>query len=103
MGPPPVDALEEGWLVGALDLALSPIARSGTIAFRVGSEEASLVDGRAVEGIAADADVLVETDATAFYNLFVHGELEGVRIDGDRDVLERLIDAFSPTPAPLPA
>jgi DNA-binding HxlR family transcriptional regulator len=103
MGPPPVDALEEGWLVGALDLALSPIARSGTIAFRVGSEEASLVDGRAVEGIAADADVLVETDATGFYHLVVDRQLDGVSVDGDRDVLERLIDAFSPTPAPLPA
>jgi DNA-binding HxlR family transcriptional regulator len=103
MGPPPLDALEEGWLVGALDLVLSPVSPAGTIAFRIGSEEASLVDGRAVAGVAADADVLVETDAIGFYHLVVDRALDGVSIDGDRPLLERLIDAFSPTGEPLPA
>jgi DNA-binding HxlR family transcriptional regulator len=103
MGPPPLDALEEGWLVGGLDLVLSPVSPAGTIAFRIGSEEASLVDGRAVEGVAAGADVLVETDAIGFYHLVVDRQLDGVSIDGDRALLERLIDAFSPTGEPLPA
>ncbi len=104
MGPPPLDALEEGWLVDALDLALSPVSASATIAFRVGDEEASLVNGVATPGIADGADVVVETDAIGFYHLVVNRQAEGVRIEGDADVLERLLDAFSPArPEPLPA
>jgi len=99
LGPPPLDALAEGWLVGALDLALSPLCRGSRIAFRVGEEEASLVDCVAVEGIAEDYDVLVEADATGFYELVVNRRLEGVRIDGDPAPLQRLIDGFSPAPA----
>jgi DNA-binding HxlR family transcriptional regulator len=104
MGPPPPDALEEGWLLGALDLALSSDAPTGTLAFRIGAEEASLVDGVAAPGIAEDADVIVETDAVGFYHLVVDRQADGVRIEGDSAVLERLLDAFAPpTAAPLPA
>ena len=103
MGPPPDEALEPGWLLGALDLALSPVAREGAIAFRIGEEEASLVDGTAVPGLVAVVDAVVETDPTGFYHLFVDGNLDGVRIDGDRAAVERLVAAFSPaTPEPLP-
>jgi DNA-binding HxlR family transcriptional regulator len=102
MGPPPLDALEEGWLIEALDLALSPISPQGTIAFRVGSEEASLVDGMAVPGLAEDADVLVETDAIGLYHLVVNRQSEGVRIEGDAEKLELLLDAFAPRQAPAP-
>ena len=100
MGPPPPDALTEGWLVGALDLALSPLCRGATIAFRIGEEEASLVDCAAVPGIAEDYDVLVETDATGFYHLVVDRRLEGVRIDGDAAALDQLLDGFAPSPLP---
>ena len=100
MGPPPPDALAEGWLVDALDLALAPICRGATIAFRIGGEEASLVDCAAVPGIAADYDVLVETDATGFYHLVVDRRLEGVRIDGDVTALDQLLDGFAPSPLP---
>jgi DNA-binding HxlR family transcriptional regulator len=104
MGPPPPDALEEGWLLGALDLSLAPDAPTGTLAFRIGSEEASLVEGVAVPGIADDADVIVETDAIGFYHLVVNRQADGVRIEGDSSVLERLLDAFAPPRAePLPA
>ncbi|HEX4930654.1 MAG TPA: helix-turn-helix domain-containing protein [Gaiellaceae bacterium] len=100
MGPPPPDALEPGWLMHALDLALSPLCRGSTIAFRVGDEEASLVDCAATPGIADDYDVLVETDATGFYYLVVDRKLEGVRVEGDVAALEQLLDGFaSPTPA----
>ena len=84
LGPPPPDALEPGWLVHALDLALSPLCRGSRIAFRVGDEEASLVDCTATPGIAEDYDVLVETDATGFYHLVVDRQLEGVRDRGRR-------------------
>lgn len=104
MGPPPLDALEPGWLMQALDLSLSPVSPSGTLAFRIGAEEASLVDGMAVEGIVEDADVLIESDAIGFYHLVVNRQTEGVRIEGNATVLDRLIDAFAPSPRePLPA
>ena len=100
MGPPPPDALEPGWLMHALDLALSPLCRGSTIAFRVGDEEASLVDCTATPGIAADYDVLVETDATGFYHLVVDRKLEGVHIEGDVAALEQLLDGFAASPLP---
>jgi DNA-binding HxlR family transcriptional regulator len=99
MGPPPLEALDPGWLVDALDLALSPISPAGRLAFRIGDEEASLVDGVARPGLVDDPDVLVESDAIGFYHLVVNRETEGVRIEGDFAVLERLIDAFGPKPA----
>jgi len=99
MGPPPLDALEPGWLVDALDLALSPISPTGRLAFRIGDEEASLVDGVARPGLVADPDVSVESDAIGFYHLVVNRQTDGVRIEGDFAVLERLIDAFGPKPA----
>jgi len=105
MGPPPLDALVPGWLVDALDLALSPISPAGRLAFRIGDEEASLVDGVARPGLVADPDVFVESDAIGFYHLVVNRQTDGVRIEGDFAVLERLIDAFGPkpaTPEPLP-
>jgi DNA-binding HxlR family transcriptional regulator len=103
MGPPPPDALGTGWLLGALDLALSPDAPTGRLAFRIGAEEASLVDGTAVAGIVEGYDVLVETDAIGFYHLVVNRQSDGVRIEGDATVLHRLIDAFTPSAEPLPA
>ena len=103
MGPPPLDALEPGWLLEALDLALSPVSPAGTLAFRIGDEEASLVDGTVVAGIAEGHDVLVESDAIGFYHLVVSRETDGVRIEGDREVLERLLEGFAPTEPLLPA
>jgi DNA-binding HxlR family transcriptional regulator len=101
LGPPPLDALEEGWLVGALDIALSPLAVPGKLAFQIGEEEASLVDGLSVAGIVDDPDVLVESDAIGFYHLVVNRQLDGVRIDGDGSKLLQLLDAFAPTPLPV--
>jgi DNA-binding HxlR family transcriptional regulator len=107
MGPPPLDALAPGWLVHALDLSLSPISPTGRLAFRIGEEEASIVEGVARPGLVDDPDVFVESDAIGFYHLVVNRQTEGVRIEGDFEVLERLIDAFGPkpaaTPEPLPA
>ena len=102
LGPPPVDALEPGWLMHALDLGLSPTTSTGTIAFRVGEEEASLVDGVARPGVAEDPDVFVESDAIGFYHLVVNRQLEGVRIEGDAELLEQVLTAFGPTREPLP-
>jgi DNA-binding HxlR family transcriptional regulator len=103
LGPPPPEALEEGWLLGALDLAVSPLAGGMTVAFKIGDEEATLVDGRAVPGLAAVADAVVEGDPVGFYHLFVDGALDAVRIDGDFRAVEHLVAAFRPSAVPLPA
>lgn len=103
MGPPPPDALEPGWLLGALDLAVSPLAGDMTVAFRIGDEEASLIDGQAVPGLAAVADAVVEGDAEGFYHLLVDGRLDAVSIEGDFRAVEHLVSAFRPTAEPLPA
>ena len=96
LGPPPAESLQEGWLLGALDIAVSPVAGDVTIAFRIGDEEASLVEGRAVPGLAPVADAIVEGDAVGFYHLFVDGALDGVRVEGDFRIVEQLVSAFSP-------
>jgi DNA-binding HxlR family transcriptional regulator len=100
LGPPPVDALKPGWLKNALEIALSPVAAEGCFAFRVGEEEASVVDGRSCPGICADADVLVETDAIGFYHLLVNRQLDGVRVEGDLELLERIVSAVATEPIP---
>jgi DNA-binding HxlR family transcriptional regulator len=97
MGPPPAGVLSPGWLQEALDLSLSPVSPHGTLAFRIEGEEASLVDGEVVPGIVEGHDVLVESDALGFYHLVVNRQSEGVRIEGDAEVLERLLDGFSPS------
>jgi DNA-binding HxlR family transcriptional regulator len=106
LGPPPAGALEPGWLRNALEITLSPAVTAGSLAFRVGEEEATVVDGESRPGIAADADVLVETDETGFYHLLVNRQLEGVRVEGDLALLERAVSAVATEPltlTPLPA
>ena len=98
LGPPPAGALQPGWLRNALEIALSPAVTAGSLAFRVGDEEATVVDGEARPGIAPDADVLVETDETGFYDLLVNRELDGVRVEGDLALLERAVSAFATEP-----
>ncbi len=102
LGPPPLDALQPGWLKNALEIALSPVASKGRLAFRIGEEEASVVDGRSAPGIVESPDVLVETDAVGFYHLVVNRELEGVRVEGDLELLERVVNAVATAP-PVPA
>ena len=98
LGPPPPGALRPGWLRNALEIALSPVVAEGTIAFRVGDEEATVTDGESQPGIAADADVLVETDETGFYHLLVNREFDCVRVEGDRALLERAVSAVATEP-----
>ena len=65
-------------------------------------EVASIVDGRARPGSVEGPDVLVEADVTAFYHLFVDRVWDGVTVEGDRELLERLLDAVR-EPVGMPA
>jgi len=105
LGPPSDgDELFEGWLANALDTVLAPLAPPGRFEFRVGDEVASLVDGEARSGSIEEPDVVVEGDPEAIYFMFVDRRLDLVTVEGDRELLQQLIDA-APTPVetPLPA
>lgn len=102
--PESEDALVPGWLPSALDTVFAPVAPDGAFEFRIGEEVASLVDGEAFAGAAEAPDVVVEADSRAFYYLFVERRWDGVHVEGDRELLERLLDAAAfPAPAPVPA
>jgi DNA-binding HxlR family transcriptional regulator len=87
------DELAPGWLYGALDTVFAPIAPPGSFEFRFGIEVAGLVDGEARRGSIEQPDVVVEGDVDAFYWLFMDRRWDGVRVEGDRELLERLFDA----------
>lgn len=102
LGPPrDDDELFPGWLANALDTVLASLAPPGRFEFRVGEEVASLVDGEAVPGSIDDPDVIVEGEPEGIYHMFVHRRLDLVTVQGDRALLEQLIDV-APAPIDLP-
>jgi DNA-binding HxlR family transcriptional regulator len=106
LGPPkPDEPLAEGWLESALDVVFSPSAPLGSFEFRISGEVASIVDREARAGSLDAPDVVVEGDVTGFYHLFIDRVWDGVTVEGDRDLLERLLDAVrqDPAAATLPA
>jgi hypothetical protein len=80
-------------LPNALDTVFAPVAPAGCFEFRVGDELATLADGEVSAGAAVRPDVVVTTDAVGFYELFLERRLDGVRIEGERALLEGLLDA----------
>jgi len=103
LGPPTdEDELFPGWLANAVDVVLAPIAPPGRFEFRVGDELASLVDGEAREGPVEEPDVVVEGDPEAIYHMFVDGRLDLVKVEGDRELLVRLVEV-APAPVDTPA
>jgi DNA-binding HxlR family transcriptional regulator len=104
LGPPTAEhSPDPGWLVGALDVGIGALAPPGSFEFRVADEVASLVHGRGYEGPAEEPDVVVTTDPAGFYHLFVTGCDDGVDVEGDRELLERLVATVVPQTAPVPA
>jgi DNA-binding HxlR family transcriptional regulator len=102
LGPPPPDVeLEPGWLYGALHTSAWGVETSGAVVFRIGSELASLVEGEVAEGAVEEPDAVVEGDAQGFYHLFVNRRFDEVSIEGDRGVVERVLDAIWPAAAPV--
>ena len=103
LGPPTVrDELFDGWLENAVDTVLAPVAPPGRFEFRVGDQVASLVDGEARAGPVDDPDVVVEGDPEGVYYMFVDRRLDCVTVQGDRALLEQLLEV-APVPIELPA
>jgi DNA-binding HxlR family transcriptional regulator len=103
LGPPaPDEQLEPGWLYGALRTSSCGVEPAeGSVEFRIGAELASVVDGEAVDGGAEDPDAVVTGEPAGFYHLFVNRDFDGVTIAGDRDVVERVLDAVWPVATPV--
>ena len=97
LGPPDFEnAPAAHWLEDALDTVFAPVAPEGSFEFHVGDEVASIVDAKASPGPLEAADVLVRVpDPAAFYYLFVERRWDDVTVEGDRGLLERLLDAAS--------
>jgi DNA-binding HxlR family transcriptional regulator len=97
LGPPSLDdAPAPHWLENALDTVFAPVAPDGSFEFRIGDETASLVHGEVRPGPTEAPDVVVHaTDPAAFYYLFVERRLDDVTIEGDGELLDRLLDAAS--------
>jgi DNA-binding HxlR family transcriptional regulator len=101
LGPPTAeDELFPGWLLNPIDTILAPLATPGRFEFRVGDEIASLVDGVTHAGPIENPDVVVEGDPAGLYYLFVDRRLDLVNVEGDRALLERLVEA---APEPIRA
>jgi DNA-binding HxlR family transcriptional regulator len=101
LGPPTgEEELFPGWLENALGTLLAPFAPPGLFVFRVGEEVASIVDGQAQAGAVEDPDVVVDGDPVGVYHMFVDQRLDLVTVEGDRGLLEQLIDV---APRPLAA
>jgi DNA-binding HxlR family transcriptional regulator len=97
LGPPTdADELFEGWLANAVDTMLGPFATDGTVEFRVGDEIATLADGMAREGPADDPDVVVTAKPEGMYHLLIEHRIVGIRIEGDRDLFQRIVSAAAP-------
>jgi DNA-binding HxlR family transcriptional regulator len=102
LGPPTAeDDLFPGWLANAVDTVLAPLAPAGRFEFRVRDEVASLVDGEAQRGPVEEPDVVVEGEPEGVYYMFIERRLDCVTVEGDRALLEQLIDA-APKPVELP-
>lgn len=103
--PPPAenDELPPGWLQDALETFLAPVAPDGSFEFRIGDEVAALVDGEAAAGPAEHPDVVLEATPAAFYFLVTERRRDGVEVEGDRELLDRLLDAAAPIDATVAA
>jgi DNA-binding HxlR family transcriptional regulator len=96
LGPPTADdELFPGWLENALETLLAPTAPPGRFEFRVGDEVASVVDGEVQPGSVEQPDAVVEGDASGIYWMFFDRRLDLVTVDGDRALLEQLVDSAS--------
>ncbi len=94
LGPPSAGPpLFEGWLGNALHCAMAPLAPPGRFEFRVGDEVASMIDGEVHDGPIDDPDVVIEADPDGIYWMFVERRSDQVRVEGDRTLLDKLVNA----------
>jgi DNA-binding HxlR family transcriptional regulator len=90
LGPPSrTGDLEEGWLAGALRIAVPPT--EAQIEFRIGDEVATIGNGEVVSGALAEPEAVVVGDAPSFYALLVDRRIDAVTVDGRTEAVEQLL------------
>ena len=89
--------LEEGWLPGALCIALP--STDARIEFHIGDEVASVERGEVVPGPLERPDAVISGDPPALYRLMVDRDLEAVSIEGDVEVVRAMVAALPPMAA----
>ena len=87
--------LGDDWLPGALQLAF-PSDGTARVEFRIGGQVASLVEGSVVSGAVDAPDLVVHGDTVGFYRQVVDRQLDAVEVEGDAEVLARLIESLPP-------
>jgi len=97
------DEFAPGWLPDALDTLFAPVAPEGSFEFRIGDEVAALVDREASAGPAEHPDVVLEAKPADFYFLVTERRWDGIEVEGDRELLERLLDGAAPVDATVAA
>jgi DNA-binding HxlR family transcriptional regulator len=100
LGPPVRDdALDPGWLAGALRVALPPT--TACVEFRIGDEVAFVADGDAFTGPAPNPEAVVAGEVSAFYHLLVDRDLDAVSVRGSKRAVQDLLETLPPrAPAP---
>jgi DNA-binding HxlR family transcriptional regulator len=93
LGPPPAE-LEafKGWVANALELTLSTEELAGCVEFQIDEERAWVSAGSVYDELPVEPDAVVRGDARGLYHLLIEGDTSGVRIEGDRDIVERMVD-----------
>jgi DNA-binding HxlR family transcriptional regulator len=99
LGPPP-EGLEglRGWLANALELTL-PDERGGCVEFRIDDERAWVTSDGVYDEPPSEPDTVVRGNARGLYHLLIDGDVKGLRIEGDRSFVDRLLER--PTAAPV--
>src|SRR4029450_8581802 len=93
--------LAPGWLPDALDTFFAPVAPDGSFEFRIGDEVATLGGGEVVAGSGGGPAGRLAGARRGFYYLFVERRCDGIEVEGDRELLEQLLDAAAPVEDPL--
>jgi DNA-binding HxlR family transcriptional regulator len=102
LGPPTAaPELDEGWLVGALRIALPPTVPC--VEFRVGDEVAHVAERESHAGPAEEPVAIVEGDLGAFYRLMVDRDPNAVEVRGDASIVAELLASLPAKTPELPA
>jgi DNA-binding HxlR family transcriptional regulator len=97
LGPPPADAVAEpGWLEKALRTTVAALAPDARVGFSIDGEEASLDRGVVVPGLLEGSDAFVRGTPADLYALLVLGDTSAAEVEGDRRVVEELIQVLAP-------
>jgi DNA-binding HxlR family transcriptional regulator len=94
LGPPPSDVQGcKGWLVNALELTLPDHACDGCVELRIGSERAWVTADGVFDSAPSEPDAVVRGNARGLYHLLIDRDISGLRVNGDRTLVEGLVAA----------